>query len=125
MARPKKQPHEKRTASTRADLTSAEKLYLGEQASRAGLTEAEYVRRRALGHQVSPAPSRADAALITEINRLGVELRAWGVNLNQLARDENAGRQFHGDWVALRDRLNYELDEVERVLAKVATGYGA
>lgn len=125
MARPKKQPHEQRTASTRADLTVAEKLYLSEQASRAGLTEAEYVRRRALGHQVSPAPARADAALITEINRLGVEMRAWGVNLNQLTRDENAGREFHGDWVALRDRLHYELDEVERVLAKVATGYGA
>ena len=36
---------------------------------------------------------------------------------------ENSGRKFHGDWVVLRDRLTYELDEVGRVLAQVAKAY--
>ena len=126
MARPKKQPHEKRDGPPvgfRATL--AEREFLATQAAAAGMTVSDYLRRRALGQKVSPAPARVDAQLVSEINRLGMELKSWGVNLNQLTRDENSGREFHGDWVALRDRLNYELDEVERVLSQVAAGYGS
>ena len=115
MARPKKEKHERRTASTRTDLTVAEKEYLREQAALAGMTEAEYVRRRILGHQVSPAPRQVDAvlmaALINEVNRLGV-------NVNQLARAANTDRTPRMDW---RDVAA----ECERVLAKVARAYGS
>ena len=125
MARPKKQEHEKRLERFNLRLTLAEIEQLREQAQASGVAPHELARKRVLGARVSPAPQRTDAALITEINRLGVELRAWGVNLNQLTRDENSGREFRGDWTALRDRLSYELDEVERVLTQVAAGYGS
>lgn len=115
MARPRKEKHEQRTASTRTDLTAAEKAFLQEQASAAGLSEADYVRRRILGFQVSPAPRRVDAeltaALINEVNRLGV-------NVNQLARATHTDRTPRLDWGELAA-------ECERVLAKVAKSHGA
>src|SRR3569833_2223355 len=111
MARPKKEEHEQRIASTRADLTVAEKEYLLQQASLAGMSVADFVRRRILGLPVQPPPSRADAALISEINRIGV-------NANQLARVQNSDREFRGDWQAIAA-------EVKRVLGKVASAYGS
>ena len=109
MARPKKEPHERRTSSTRADLTPAEKEHVRAQAQRAGLSEADYVRRRVLGFQVSPAPSRveaqATAALVNEVNRLGV-------NVNQLARAVHTDRPAATAWQTLAG-------ECERVLARL------
>jgi|TARA_B100000614_G_scaffold207349_1_gene189812 hypothetical protein len=113
MARPKKQPHEKRTASTRADLTLAEKQHVVSQAELAGLSEAEFVRRCILSMEVQPAPRRIDASLVSELN-------AIGVNLNQKVRNENSGRSDHTglDWSELYECL-------VNVLEKVAVSYGA
>ena len=115
MARPKKQPHERRDASTRADLTLSEKEALRARAALAGMTEAEFVRRRVLGLPVASTPARQDAAqlaaLVHEVNRLGV-------NVNQLARAVHTGRSFTAEWQRLAQ-------ECERVLAQVANAYGA
>ena len=111
MARPRKQEHEKRAETIRARVTEAEKIHVQQQARAAGLDPAEYIRRRVLGYQVAPARARADAALVSEINRIGV-------NANQLARAVNAARPFRGDWQAIAD-------ECRRVLGKVASLYGA
>ena len=54
MARPKKAPGEKRSEQTNSRWTAAELEYLREQASRAGLSLSEYVRRRALSLPVAP-----------------------------------------------------------------------
>ena len=110
MARPKKQPHEQRTESTRADLTLAEKEHVREQARLAGISEAEYVRRCVLGISVAPAPAKVDAALITELNRIGV-------NVNQLARAVHTGRAFVTYWREIGTELT-------AILAKVARSYG-
>ena len=74
-------------------------------AATAGLTVAEYCRRRVLGMNVAPPPARADAALISEINRIGV-------NVNQLALSHNADREFKGDWETISDQLVRVLDKV-------------
>ena len=111
MARPTKHQHEKRTERFNLRLTVAEIEHLREQAQAAGLAPHDYARRRVLGFRVAPAPGQADASLITEINRIGV-------NVNQLARAVNTGRTFKGDWQAISA-------ELQRVLAKVAAGYGA
>jgi len=111
MARPTKHEHEKRQERFNLRLTLAEIEHLRAQAQAAGLPPHEYARRRVLGYQVSPAPRQADAQLVSEINRIGV-------NVNQLARAHNAEREFRGDWRSIRD-------ELERVLRKVATSYGA
>lgn len=109
MARPRKQEHERRTASIRADLTEAEKVFVQEQAARAGLSAAEYTRRRVLGYAVvSPAASRrADPALITELNRVGV-------NVNQLARAVHTDRDFVRFWREIGSELQAVLVRVVR-----------
>ena len=91
--RPKKHKDERRVASTRTDLTLAEKQYLREQAKLAGLSEAAFVRKRVLGLPVVVPKTHADARLLYELN-------AIGINLNQLARNVNSGREgIHAvDW---------------------------
>ena len=115
MARPKKEPEERRSekagrtrsggaktvsvASVRCDLTAAEKAYLRQQAHAAGLSEAEFTRRAILGQAVSPRGSaRADPALLAAINRIGV-------NVNQLAKATHRGEDFAADWRAIADEV--------------------
>lgn len=105
MPRPTKQPGEKRSATIRARLTVAEKLYAEEQARAAGLTLTDFVRRRVLGIPVKPRPHQLEASLITELNRIGV-------NLNQIARAANAGRDLPGSLDAERRALQAALIKV-------------
>ena len=111
MARPLKESDEKRAEVLRTRFTLAESVHIRQQADAAGLTVSEFIRRRALGLAVQPPPSRADAALVSELNRIGV-------NVNQLARAQNSDREFVGDWVAIEA-------ELRRVIGKVALAYGS
>ena len=111
MARPVKQSEEKRIERFNLRLTLAEVEDLRRRAALAGMLPHEYARRRILGHVIQPPPGRADAALISEVNRIGV-------NVNQLARAQNAEREFRGDWQSIAA-------EVKRVLGKVASAYGS
>lgn len=109
MARPRKQPDEKRTASVRADLTVAERLYVHEQATQAGISAAEYTRRRVLGFAVvTGGTRRVDPAFISELNRIGV-------NVNQLARAVHTDRDFARYWREIGDELRRILTIALRV----------
>lgn len=105
--RPVKQPHEKRHAQMNIRLTLGEQEYIRTQAARAGITEAEFVRRAAAGLEVRSSRGRADAALISELN-------AIGNNVNQLARAVHRGRGLPSYWKAIADRLVELLDEVAK-----------
>ena len=88
MARPKKQPGEKRDQRFNLRFTLAEIEQLRAQALTAGLAPHEYARERVLGHRVqSSGDLQLRAALVSELNRIGV-------NLNQLAKTINAGRDM-------------------------------
>lgn len=65
-------------------LTEAELADLHLQADRAGLSITELVRQRAVSGKVTPKLGLADAQLLSELNRVGV-------NLNQIARTLNRG----------------------------------
>ena len=108
---PKKQKDERRIASTRTDLTLAEKQFIREQSHLAGLSEAAFVRKRVLGLPVVVPKSYADARLLYELNSIGI-------NLNQLARNVNSGREgIHAvDW-------NMVLKDLHRVLEKVGNSF--
>jgi hypothetical protein len=105
MGRPRKAELEQRGKVAKCRLTPEEALSVKMNAAAAGLTVAEFTRRRVLGMTVQPPASRADAALLSEINRIGV-------NVNQLAFAFNADREFKGDWQAIRDELSRVLDKV-------------
>ena len=115
MARPKKQALEKRTEQLNLRLTLGEVEAIRTEAAKAGLGVAEFVRRRALGYQVPVASARAsDPALITEINRIGV-------NVNQLTKAvhmDDHRSPFTAEWRSL-------LAELRQVLGKVAGAYGS
>ncbi len=108
MARPEKQPEEKRTERHNLRFTLAEHEHVREQAERAGLGVTEYLRRRSLGYEVPSAASRRliDPGVLVELNRVGV-------NLNQIARNLNSGRTERLD-------LSAVLDELTGVLARLS-----
>jgi len=59
---------ENKTAQFRIRLTPSEKAIVEKNASEAGVTMSEYLRRRVLGHRVM---SRADEKTINELRRIG------------------------------------------------------
>lgn len=91
MARPKKTADERREDRLNARFTMAERASIEEAADAHGITPSEYVRRRSLGHRLpaNQSTTRATAALTAALLRLGV-------NLNQVAKHMNAGRQPPG-----------------------------
>ncbi|WP_108676663.1 plasmid mobilization protein [Acuticoccus yangtzensis] len=111
MARPTKAAEEKRSETARFRLTVAERAFLRAQADAAGLTETEFLRRRALGLPVRAASQRSDPALVSELNRIGV-------NVNQLARATHRGSDFTRYWREVGAKL-------ESVLAHVVARDGA
>lgn len=110
MARPKHNEHEARSASTRTDLTLAEKEALRDRVRASGLkSEAEFVRQAIFSATIRP-PARSattDPALLSELNRVGV-------NVNQLAAATHMGRDFVQYWREIGT-------ELETVIRKVVS----
>lgn len=110
MGRPIKQEHEKRSEVMQTRVTLAELEYVRGVAEDAGLSVSDYVRRRACGYIVPTGAARrsVDPALVSELNRIGV-------NLNQITRNLNSGRP-------LRIHAKEVLRELEAVLKVVVSG---
>lgn len=107
--RPKKAPDE--LASERLSgirCTVAERAFIDLQAERAGLSQAEFCRRAALGQRILATRSKAspDAQLAAELNRIGV-------NLNQIAHAANIGRTLSGKLDEALTRLSVVLGRME------------
>jgi len=106
MARPPKNDHERRTAQLPpVRVTEAELAHVQEQAEAAGLTTTDFMRTLALTEKVTPKPSHVDAALLVELNRIGV-------NINQIAHAYNVGRSEPA-------LLEYALGELVTLMRKV------
>jgi len=107
MGRPRKSGDDGRSCWVHIRLTPEQSLSAKMNAAAAGVTVSELGRRRLSSLPVSVPASRAAAQLLSELNRIGV-------NVNQLAFAFNADREFKGDWQALRDELTRVLDKVAR-----------
>jgi hypothetical protein len=107
MARPRLQEHEKRTERHNLRFTLAEIDHIRSQADAAGLDVSEYLRRRALGYTVPAggASRRTDPALISELNRVGV-------NVNQLALATHTGREFVRYWQEIGREVEQVLEQL-------------
>lgn len=111
--RPKKQPHEVRDARLPAvRLTTAERIDLEAKASRLGVDLSEWIRIELLGAPIRRGPSPTDASLVTELNRIGV-------NLNQIARQINRGRDHDPH------HLSHVLHQLHQALESVTRRYGS
>lgn len=110
MGRPVKQEHEKRSEVVQTRVTLAEHEHMRGAAEAAGLSVSDYLRRRACGYMVTTGAARrsVDPALVSELNRIGV-------NLNQITRNIHSGRR-------LRLHAKEVLRELETVLKVVVSG---
>lgn len=108
MARPKKAEAERRIDTLGVRLTVSERAEIDRTAAAYGLTTAEFMRRRSLGHRLpaAVAAQRQRAVLATALLRLGV-------NINQIAHRLNAGGREPGYLSALIARINAELDRLD------------
>lgn len=112
MARPLKDKLEARTAHLPpVRLTEAELVNLTELAHEFGLSLSELVRQRVLAGRITPRPRAVDAALLSELNRCGV-------NLNQIAKALNAG-------AGLPTSIDGTLRAFQQVLERVGSAYGS
>lgn len=87
-------------------VTSAERAAVEAKAAQAGLPLVEFCRRAILSRRVTPRQSATDERALVELNRAGV-------NLNQIARAVNGGRELPADFPEV-------LAEVRAAVAKVA-----
>ncbi len=67
-------------------LSKKDRKDLAEQASAAGLSVSEYIRRRALGH---PVLAWADAAMIRELRRQGGLIKHYALSGSPASREVN------------------------------------
>lgn len=74
MGRPKKSEHENRSDVVRFRVTPAEKVHAEKQAALAGLSLADYARQLIIGHRVRASAVGLDAALLVELNQIGLSL---------------------------------------------------
>ena len=114
--RPVLHPEEKRSERLNVRFTPMEKRHVETQAHAAGIKPNEYVRRRCLGHVVATGGGRANPALVSELNRIGVQLAALGNVVNQIARYAHSDREargFDGDW----ERLFGDIEESKTAIA--------
>lgn len=114
MARPRKQPQERRTTNVDARVTIAERCYVQQQAVKAGLSEAAYVRQRVLDYEVraKACANRSDPALISELNSLGTQVQKLGNLANQIALYCHTDRRLPTGW----EVLPYEIKALLKVI---------
>lgn len=84
--RPRKHPNEQRSVQNKQRYTQAEVDYIGLMAERAGLTVSDFIRRAALRISIQPPRPSEEREALRELSRIGV-------NLNQIARALNRGRE--------------------------------
>lgn len=108
--RPRKGEHERRSETLGLRMTLAEKAVLEERASHAGMSVASYARRLILEARPPVSSGMGEAALLTELNRLGLEFN----------RTASAG--LEGCDPSSLDAL---LGQFSETLAKVSRAYGA
>ena len=106
MARPRKQEHEKRTVSLPPiRVTEAERIHVQEKAEAVNMTVSDFLRSLGLSKEVTPRATRLEMSLLVELNRIGV-------NINQIAKAANLGR----DQASV---IEASLTELRALMAKV------
>lgn len=100
MARPPKDPEDRRDDQLNIRLSDRERVRLEYRAAALGITLAEFMRDRGLGYRLSrrAAERQADALTLATLNRLGV-------NLNQLTHYAHVGWLTPGTDAALHEVL--------------------
>ena len=106
MARPKKDPTERRTEQVNLRLSPIEAARLQDKADRAQTNLTAFVRAAALGKSVTVRQAASDFETRQELRRIGV-------NLNQIAKALNARQQaLPASLVACCEKLDALFDRM-------------
>lgn len=120
MARPKKEPAERRTERHNLRFTLAEMADIRLTASQRGLSVADYLHQKCLtGRAVPHSYARGiRPEEITAINNLGLELSRLGNLSNQIARGLHSDRPVPGGdgWETLPERIAKAQEEITSYL---------
>lgn len=126
MARPPKEPNDRKGSPTGIRFSFYEKEFLKDKARQAGLTLGEYVRRSALGHRISVAgSSKADPQLVRNLNTLGVQIRAMGNVVNQVALYCHTDRSIPDEWDALPAEVQELSQRISETLDQMVIADGS
>lgn len=126
MARPIKQPHERRSEQLKIRFTPDELAAIEEEARKASLDRVEFARRLLLGSRVSVAPesvreAKLEAAdLLLAIDELTGQTKRVGNNVNQLTRAEYRGSQYRDFWQEIGDQLRAHIGTLETLMSRVS-----
>ncbi len=86
-------------------VTEAEFMAVKHEAAAVGLSITNYLRQLTLTGHAVPRRTAADDRLLVELNRIGI-------NLNQVARQANAGGGLNGELGSVIARLHGVLEQV-------------
>ena len=103
--RPKLPADQRRDDFVRIRVSAAEKARFMEKAGANGMDVSEWLRRLGNGHKPRPPATQIDTKLLGELN-------AIGVNLNQIARALNRGREAPAPIEDVATELRFLLDKV-------------
>lgn len=108
MARPEKNAEDRHGYSIKFRVTKAERNLIRERADASGKSVSDFVRTLALTGLVEVRESKADVALIRELNRIGV-------NINQIAKRLNATGRLRHYWALeiMLQRLSAHIDRLQ------------
>lgn len=110
MARPKLPDHERRGSNATIRLNPVERAQIEHAASLQGMTMTEFFRARALGHRMR-STQQIDR---DQMDKATTALLRLGVNLNQIAKNMNAGRNAPVLELAdLIERINQTMDALD------------
>lgn len=120
MARPQKLAAERRYNRT-VRYTLAEWLLLCERGADVGLCASEYARETSLSRRVVKVVRKdaADPALVSELNRLSMQLSALGNLANQLALYAHTGRAIPPEWAALPGAIEATRQDAAALLQRL------
>lgn len=119
MARPSKIAEVRRENRT-VRYTTAEWLLLAERGAEAGLSTSEYVREASLSSRVvKVVRGGCDPAVVSELNRLSLQLSSLGNLANQVALYLHTGRAIPKEWSALPGAIEKTRREASALLCKL------
>lgn len=119
MARPKLSDEDKRDYLLGARVTLGQRARVKENARKAGLSVADFVRARSLEHQIHPPKSRLDNEAIAVLNRLAVQYAGACNNANQLTRAEHRGSDFRHYWQEVGAELTSTHEQIKAALERL------
>ncbi|PHQ31494.1 plasmid mobilization protein [Rhodopirellula bahusiensis] len=126
MARPKKHALERRTEEVNTRFTLLELDHIQNEAKKAGLSRAAFIRKRSLSERiVAPQVRGVDPAAIMKLDKLIQEINAIGVNVNQIALAANTDRRVPLGSEHVADALDAMRQKVETTLDELVSGDGS